>query len=56
MAQGVTGRTRRTKPKKQERTQKRKRDDVDAEKLEEAVAELVRFSLCASSPQPEDLY
>lgn len=40
MALGVTGRTRPTKPKKQERSQKRKRDDVDAEKLEEAVQQL----------------
>ena len=40
MAPIITGRTRPTKPKKQERTQKRKRDDVDAEKLAEAVNEL----------------
>ena len=40
MAPGVTGRTRLTKPKKHARTQKRKRDNVDAEKLEEAVAQL----------------
>ncbi|GAB7352470.1 hypothetical protein MBLNU459_g2878t1 [Dothideomycetes sp. NU459] len=40
MASGVTGRTRSTKLKRQERAQKRKRDDVDAEKLEDAVAEL----------------
>ncbi|KAJ9647762.1 ATP-dependent RNA helicase dbp4 [Coniosporium tulheliwenetii] len=37
---GITGRTRPTKPKKQARAQKRKRDDVDVEKLEQAVAEL----------------
>ncbi|KAH9827916.1 ATP-dependent RNA helicase DBP4 [Teratosphaeria destructans] len=35
-----TGRTRPTKPKKLQRAQKRKRDDVDAEKLEAAVADL----------------
>lgn len=40
MAPIITGRTRPTKPKKQARTQKRKRDDVDAAKLEEAVNEL----------------
>ncbi|KAK4544357.1 ATP-dependent RNA helicase dbp4 [Oleoguttula mirabilis] len=41
MATGtVTGRTRPTKPKKQQRTQKRKRDDVDVEQLEQAVAQL----------------
>ncbi|WPH04490.1 Hypothetical protein R9X50_00738100 [Acrodontium crateriforme] len=40
MASAVHGRTRPAKPKKQERNQKRKRDDVDAEKLEEAVSEL----------------
>jgi ATP-dependent RNA helicase DDX10/DBP4 len=40
MAPIITGRTRPTKPKKQARTQKRKRDDVDAEKLDEAVNEL----------------
>ncbi|KAK5121487.1 ATP-dependent RNA helicase dbp4 [Meristemomyces frigidus] len=41
MAPGqVTGRTRPMKPKKQQRTQKRKRDDVDVEQLEQAVSEL----------------
>ncbi|KAF1989272.1 DEAD-domain-containing protein [Aulographum hederae CBS 113979] len=40
MAGVVTGRTRPTKPKKQMRTQKRKRDHVDVEGLEEAVAQL----------------
>ena len=42
MAPNITGRTRPTKPKKQARVQKRKRDDVDVEKLEQAVAGLVR--------------
>jgi ATP-dependent RNA helicase DDX10/DBP4 len=41
-APGITGRTRPTKVKKQASAQKRKRDDVDVEKLERAVAELVR--------------
>lgn len=41
MAPHITGRTRPTKPKKQERAQKRKRDDVSAEKLEQAVRDLV---------------
>lgn len=36
----TSGRTRAPKPKKQQRTQKRKRDDVDAEKLQSAVEEL----------------
>ena len=40
MAPEITGRRRPTKPKKQARTQKRKRDDVDVEKLEAAVNEL----------------
>ncbi|OCL07054.1 DEAD-domain-containing protein, partial [Glonium stellatum] len=40
MAPDITGRTRPTKPKKQARAQKRKRDDVDVEKLEQAVADL----------------
>lgn len=40
MAPNITGRTRPTKPKKQARAQKRKRDDVDVEKLEQAVAGL----------------
>jgi ATP-dependent RNA helicase DDX10/DBP4 len=44
MAPDVTGRTRPTKPKKQARAQKRKRDDVDVEKLEQAVAGLVRYA------------
>ncbi|KAF2094909.1 DEAD-domain-containing protein [Rhizodiscina lignyota] len=35
-----TGRTRPTKPKKQNRIQKRKRDDVDADKLAQAVQDL----------------
>lgn len=38
---GITGRTRPTKVKKQAAKQKRKRDDVDVEKLEQAVADLV---------------
>jgi ATP-dependent RNA helicase DDX10/DBP4 len=42
MAPNITGRIRPTKPKKQARVQKRKRDDVDVEKLEQAVAGLVR--------------
>ncbi|OAK99005.1 DEAD-domain-containing protein [Phaeosphaeriaceae sp. SRC1lsM3a] len=37
---GITGRTRPTKVKKQAAKQKRKRDDVDVEKLEQAVADL----------------
>ncbi|EMC91912.1 hypothetical protein BAUCODRAFT_39058 [Baudoinia panamericana UAMH 10762] len=42
MAAYTTGRTRPTKPKKQQRTneRKRKRDDVDVEALEEGVAQL----------------
>ena len=40
MAPGISGRTRPTKPKKQASTQKRKRDDVDAEQLDQAVAQL----------------
>lgn len=43
VAPGITGRTRPTKVKKRENVQKRKRDDVDVEKLEQAVQELVRF-------------
>ncbi|KAF1939566.1 DEAD-domain-containing protein [Clathrospora elynae] len=39
-APGITGRTRPTKVKKRENVQKRKRDDVDVEKLEQAVQEL----------------
>lgn len=39
---GITGRTRPTKVKKQASAAKRKRDDVDVEKLEAAVAALVR--------------
>jgi ATP-dependent RNA helicase DDX10/DBP4 len=42
VASGITGRTRPTKVKKRENLQKRKRDDVDVEKLEQAVQELVR--------------
>ena len=38
----ITGRTRPTKVKKQASAAKRKRDDVDVEKLEAAVAALVR--------------
>ena len=41
MAPHITGRTKPTKTKKQDRAQKRKRGDVDAEKLEQAVQELV---------------
>lgn len=40
MAPGVSGRTRPTKPKKQAGIQKRKRNDVDAGNLEEAVSQL----------------
>ncbi|KAF2661377.1 DEAD-domain-containing protein [Lophiostoma macrostomum CBS 122681] len=40
VARGITGRTRPTKVKKRENAQKRKRDDVDVEKLEAAVAQL----------------
>jgi hypothetical protein len=43
VAPGITGRTRPTKVKKQAASQKRKRDDVDVEQLEEAVAQLVRY-------------
>ncbi|KAH9870388.1 ATP-dependent RNA helicase dbp4 [Plenodomus lingam] len=39
-APGITGRTRPTKVKKRENIQKRKRDDVDVEKLEQAVQAL----------------
>jgi hypothetical protein len=42
----ITGRKRPTKVKKQASQQKRKRDDVDVEKLEEAVGELVRCPEC----------
>ena len=49
MATGVTGRTRPTKVKKQERAQKRKRNDVDAEQLVQAVQKLVRMSNSSSS-------
>lgn len=41
VAPGITGRTRPTKLKKRENVQKRKRDDVDVEKLEQAVQDLV---------------
>jgi hypothetical protein len=41
VAPGITGRTRPTKVKKQASQQKRKRDDVDVEKLDEAVTALV---------------
>ncbi|KAK7193636.1 ATP-dependent RNA helicase dbp4 [Paraphaeosphaeria sporulosa] len=40
VAQGITGRTRPTKVKKQAGAQKRKRDHVDVEQLDDAVAEL----------------
>ncbi|KAI4727428.1 P-loop containing nucleoside triphosphate hydrolase protein [Aureobasidium sp. EXF-10728] len=40
MAPHVTGRTKPTKPKKQQRSTKRKRDDVDVEKLEQQVQDL----------------
>ncbi|KAF2833207.1 DEAD-domain-containing protein [Ophiobolus disseminans] len=40
VAPGITGRTRPTKVKKQAAQQKRKRDDVDVEKLEQAVNDL----------------
>ncbi|KAF2208943.1 hypothetical protein CERZMDRAFT_114272 [Cercospora zeae-maydis SCOH1-5] len=40
MAPTISGRTKPTKPKKQARGQKRKRDDVDVEALEAAVKEL----------------
>ncbi|KAI4686279.1 ATP-dependent RNA helicase dbp4 [Alternaria sp. BMP 2799] len=40
VASGITGRTRPFKPKKRENLQKRKRDDVDVEKLEQAVQQL----------------
>lgn len=43
VATGITGRTRPTKVKKQAASQKRKRDDVDVEQLDEAVAKLVRL-------------
>ena len=44
MASGITGHTRPTKVKKRANALKRKRDDVDVDKLDEAVAELVRCS------------
>jgi len=44
-APGITGRVRPTKVKKQQSAQKRKRDDVDVEKLESAVADLVSLKL-----------
>jgi hypothetical protein len=47
-APGITGRTKATKVKKQASVQKRKREDVDVEKLEQAVAEIV----CIGSPMP----
>jgi ATP-dependent RNA helicase DDX10/DBP4 len=46
VASGFTGRTGPTKPKKRENIQKRKRDDVDVEKLEQAVQQLVRLETC----------
>jgi hypothetical protein len=42
VAPGITGHTRPTKVKKQVNKEKRKRDDVDVEKLESAVQDLVR--------------
>jgi hypothetical protein len=51
VAPGFTGRTRPTKVKKRAAVQKRKRDDVDVDKLEEAVAELVTNDfLCGTEP------
>ena len=47
VASGITGRTRPTKVKKRAATQKRKRDDVDVEKLEQAVEHIV--NICANS-------
>lgn len=41
VAPGITGRTRPTKVKKQAGAQKRKREDVDVEQLEQAVEQLV---------------
>lgn len=41
MAAELSGRRKPTKPKKQLGAQKRKRDDVDVEKLEQAVENLV---------------
>lgn len=41
MAGAITGRTKPTKVKKLQRAQKRKRSDVDVEKLQQAVDELV---------------
>lgn len=49
MASYVTGRRRPTKPKKLARMQKRKRDDVDVEKLQKAVDDLVDYSTSISS-------
>lgn len=50
MSYEITGRRAPTKPKKQARAQKRKRDDVDVEKLEQAVVALVSlhefFCIC----------
>lgn len=46
VAPGITGRTKPTKVKKQAGAQKRKRDHVDVEQLDEAVAELVQCSDC----------
>ncbi|THV64784.1 P-loop containing nucleoside triphosphate hydrolase protein [Aureobasidium pullulans] len=40
MAPHISGRTKPTKPKKQQRATKRKRDDVDVEKLEQQVQDL----------------
>lgn len=41
MAAGLSGRTKPTKVKKQQSSQKRKRDDVDGDKLQHAVNQLV---------------
>ncbi|CAD0099783.1 unnamed protein product [Aureobasidium mustum] len=57
MAPHVTGRTKPTKPKKQQRSTKRKRDDVDVEKLEQQVQDLVSLAqtfcppICLTSEQ-----
>lgn len=48
MAGALTGRTKPTKVKKLQRTQKRKRSDVDVEKLQQTVDELVS----SASPCP----
>lgn len=45
MSAARSGRTRPTKPKKQAGSQKRKREDVDVDKLQQAVADLVRIDV-----------